>query len=216
MNLNGAPPEGHERQCHAKSRVTKNRCRKWALTGRDYCQMHGGRRALVQRRGMPTHYTKHLGKTLRARIEELTDEAHHEQVNLYEELAITRVILENAIVLAEPALMNNEMEPAIKVLAMEALGAAVGNVKDLVVAAAKIENDTREKVSVRVLDLFVLQVLRAIYRACDDPAVALRIEEEMRSVALPSSDQELMIPPTDGTSITPDQIVQEMDANIGA
>lgn len=216
MNLNGAPPEGHDRQCHAKSRVTKNRCRRWALTGRDYCQFHGGRRSLAQKSGMPRHYTKHLGQTLRSRIEELTNEAHYEQVQLYEELALTRVILERAVVLAEPALMNGNMEPKIKVLAMAAMGEAIDGVKELVLAAAKLENDARDKVSIRVLDLFVLQVLRAIYRACDDPEVALKIEEEMQSsISLPSSDQNLALPATDGTSLTPDEVVREMDETIG-
>lgn len=213
-NLNGAPPEGHDRQCHSTSRVTKKRCRKWALTGRDFCQFHGGRRALASRTGLPKHYTRHLGETLKGRIESLANESHQEQVQLYEELAISRVLLENALLLAEPVLINEKMDAETKALAMSMLGDAIGGVKELVLAISKIENDTREKVSIRVLDLFVLQLLRAVYRACDED-VAGRIEMEIRdSVSLPSGDQPLEIPEVEGTLLTPDEIVTKMDETI--
>lgn len=214
-NLNGAPPEGHDRQCHSTSRVTKKRCRKWALTGRDFCQFHGGRRALASRAGLPKHYTRHLGETLKGRIESLANEAHQEQVQLYEELAVARVIAERAVKLAEPVLTNGDMDVKMHALALGVLGEALSNVKDLVLAAAKIENDSREKVSVRVLDLFVLQLLRAIYRSCDED-VATRIEAEVRdSVSLPSGDQPLEIPEVEGTTLTPDDAVRAMDDTIG-
>lgn len=214
-NLNGAPPEGHHRQCRASSMVTKKRCRRWALTGRDYCACHGGKRALANNQGLPKHYTKHLGQTLRSKIEDLANESHNEQVHLYEELALARVLLEQAVVLCEPALIGNEMPVKVKVLAMSALADGIALVKDLVVAAAKIENDTRDKVSMRVLDLFVLQLLRAVYRACDDDKIADRIEFEIRdSVSLPSGDQPLEVIAVEGTEITPDAVVTAMDATV--
>lgn len=214
-NLHGAPPEGHERQCQARSMVTKRRCRRWALTGRDFCQCHGGRRALAHRRGLPKHYTKHLGETLRSRIEGLADESHEEQVQLYEELAISRVMLEQALKLAEPVLMNGaDMDARTKMLAMSMLGDAIAGVKELVLACSRIENDAKERVSIRVLDLFVLQVMRAIYRVCgDDSATAEKIEYELRdSVSLPSGDQPLELPEVEGTTLAPsDDVVREMD-----
>ncbi len=216
MLLNGAPPEGHERQCHARSRVTRERCRKWALTGREYCQFHGGRRSLAQSKGLPKHYTKHLGKTLKQKIEDLTEQSHHEQVQLYEELALMRIVAEQAVRLAEPVLMGDtKVDARTTMLAMSALGEALTGVKELVLAAAKIEKDAEDKVSVRVLDLFVLQILRAIYRACDDKEVAARIEQELQdTVALPAHNQNAAIPETDGTTLTPSDIVKEMDDTI--
>lgn len=212
-NLHGAPPEGHDRQCQSKSRVTKKRCRKWALTGRDFCQFHGGRRTLARRTGLPKHYTKHLGETLRHQIESLANESHQEQVQLYEELAVSRVMLEQALRLAEPVLIGDDMDDKTKLLAMSMLGDAIAGVKELVLACSKIENDVKERVSIRVLDLFVLQIMRAIYRACPDDEIAEKIEFELRdSVSLPSGDQPLEVPEVEGTAITPsDDIVVEMD-----
>ena len=154
-----APPEGHPRQCHARSQRTRRRCRRWALVGVDYCQFHGGRRALYYKTGkkrLPTFYSKYLGPKLKKRVEELLKTPHDEQVSLYEELALARSMACEALALAAPVFENgNDLTPETRAKAVQVLGAALENVKDLVLAASRLEKDSADKVSLKVLHLVV-------------------------------------------------------------
>lgn len=205
----GGPPEGHERQCNAKSRVSQSRCRRWALKERKYCQFHGGRRRDARRNGLPTKYGKYLGDTLKKAVDDFLSEPHHEQVSVYEELAISRLAASQAIKLAQPVLEGRiELSAETRALALGCLQDAMNNVRDMVVAAARIEAIATDKVSIRILDTFVTQIIRSIYRVCgDDDEMAAAIEVEIRkTVRLPSKESE-------GIDILPSTIL-EMDSTI--
>jgi len=202
--LSGSPPEGSPRQCHARSMHTRQRCRKWALKGRDFCQFHGGRREVVSEKGLGK-YGRHLGKTLRAQLAELASSPHHEQVELYEELALTRLAALDAIKLWEAAQKSKVDET--KALAVSCLHDAMTRVREMCLAVTRIEKDSEDKVSLRVVDLLILQVVRAVHRVCQDDELAGKIEEEIHNtVRMPTTDDT-----TPGTDLTPDEVVREMD-----
>jgi len=199
--MSGAPPEGNPRQCQAMSRVTRKRCRRWALRGTNNCQFHGGRnaqRALNQRnnkRRLPVFYQKYLGPKLSERIHDLMDKPHDEQVSLYEELALSRASACEALLLAQPLFddkMSKKLSPEIKALILQTLNESMKNVKDLVLAASKLEKESGDKVSIKVINLVVQQIIMAINDVCGienmvmAQAIAKAIDERVR---LPLNDK---------------------------
>lgn len=190
----GAPPNGHERQCRARSRVTRERCRRWALVGSNYCQFHGGRRAqqIVRKRKLPGFYSKYLGPKLSERVKELLDKPHDEQVALYEELAIARANACEALKLAQPLFEEKELEETTKSLIISTLSTAMNNVKDLCLAASRLEKEQEDKVSIKVINLIVYQIIVAINDVCGTEnedvakAIANAIDEKVR---LPLNDK---------------------------
>jgi len=189
-----APPEGHERQCKARSRKTHRQCRRWALVGSNYCQFHGGRRARnpMLTKGkwrLPSFYSKHLGPTLKKRVEELLNKPHDEQVSLYHELSIARATACRALDLSKPLWDENQskkLNPETKALLLTTVQQAMIHVKDLVVAASRLEKEAGEKVSIKVLNLIVMQICSAVNDVCGTEnlelakAIEKRINEKVR------------------------------------
>ncbi len=192
--MSGAPPEGHKNQCKANSQRTRVRCRRWALVGSEYCQFHGGRRAaaLYCRTGknrLPGVYSKFLGPKLKDRVEELLKRPHDEAVNLYEELAVARAIACEALRLAQPLFDDDQelkLTPQTKALMIQTLGQAMDEVKDLVLAASKLEKEAGDKVSLKVMNLIVMQIVLAINDVCGTKhlglaeAIGAAIDERVR------------------------------------
>jgi len=190
----GAPPEGHKNQCKAKSQVTRVRCRRWALRTSEYCQFHGGRRAAhiysrTGKRRLPVIYSKFLGPKLAERVEELLEQPHAEQVSLYNELAIARSAACEAIKLASPLFDEKQsvkLTDDLKALMIQTLGTAMREVKDLVLAASRLEKEAGDKVSLKVVNLIVMQIVLAINDVCGAEnlglaeAIARAIDERVR------------------------------------
>lgn len=198
--MSGAPPEGHPNQCRTKSQVTRRRCRRWALRGSGFCQFHGGRRAAAiycktgQRR-LPSFYSKYLGPKLSERVKELLDSPHEEQVSLYQELAVARASACEALKLAQPLFDEKQAEklsPETKSLIVATLGQAMTNVKDIVLAASRLEKEAGDKVSMKVVNLIVMQIVLAINDVCGTEnleiaaAIGKAIDERVR---LPLNDK---------------------------
>ena len=199
--MSGAPPEGHPNQCKAKSQRTRQRCRRWALVTSEYCQFHGGRRAAVfycktGKNRLPRFYSKFLGPKLKERVEELLNAPHDEQVSLYEELAIARSNACQALKLAQPLFDDDDLKgkltDEIKSLMIQTLGQAMGEVKDLVLAASKLEKEAGDKVSLKVVNLIVMQIVLAINDVCGSEhlglaeAIGRAVDERVR---LPLNDK---------------------------
>jgi len=197
-----APPDGHPRQCRANSRVTRKRCKRWALTGTNFCQFHGGRRAtqfvFVKARGrykLPSFYSKYLGPRLSELVQDSLNRPHDEQVALYEELAITRSLACEALKLAAPLFddeASKKLTPETKALIMATLNNSMSQVKDLVLAAARVEKAQEDKVSLKVINLIIHQIMRAINDVCGAEnldlveAIGRAIDERVR---LPINDK---------------------------
>lgn len=216
--LQGPPPASHERRCKATRRRERERCKKWALKGSEYCAFHGGRRRVTRKNTMPKRYAKFLGETLRNKIEELSQDPHHDQVSLYEEIAVARLAAIQALKLAEPVLNGTvKVKPQTTVLAIECLREAMNHVRDMVVSAARVEQASGSKVSLRVVDLIVMQLIKAIHDVCPDRKVADKIAEHVReNVRLPMDKTADVWSPSviDGVESTPDMMVHEMDASV--
>ena len=189
----GAPPEGDPRQCRANSQVTRVRCRRWALRTSNYCQFHGGRRTNIYsrtgKRRLPVVYSKFLGPKLAERVEELLAQPHAEQVSLYNELAIARSSACEALKLASPLFddkLSDKLPAELKALMIQTLGTAMGEVKDLVLAASRLEKEAGDKVSLKVVNLIVMQIVLAINDVCGTEylglaeAIARAIDERVR------------------------------------
>lgn len=192
-----APPEGHARQCQARSRVTGRRCRRWALRGRRTCQFHGGRSGGIshRRKKLAGFYSKYLGPKLSERVAELMAKTHDEQVSLYEELAVARATACEAMALAQPLFdpeKSSELKPETRALMVQTLNQAMNNVKELVLAASRIEKDAEDKVSIKVVNLVVQQIVMTINEVCGTDnvqlcdAIAKAIDERVR---LPINDK---------------------------
>lgn len=142
---------------------------------------------------MSAFYSKHLGPKLSERVRELLDAPHDVQVSLYEELAVARASACEALKLAQP-LFDEKMELSTetKSLIISTLGSAMTNVKDLVLAASKLEKEAGDKVSVKVINLVVMQIVLAINDVCGTENLALAeaigkaIDERVR---LPMNDK---------------------------
>jgi len=197
----GAPPDDHPRQCRANSTVTRVRCKRWALRGANNCQFHGGRNTLralerkLNKRRLPMFYTKYLGPKLSQRVLELMDAPHEEQISLYEELALARVSAGEALSLSQPLFdpeVSKKLTPEVKALILQTLSESLKNVKELVLAASKLEKESSDKVSIKVINLIVQQIIMAINDVCGvenmaiAEAIAAAIDERVR---LPLNDK---------------------------
>ena len=143
---------------------------------------------------LPGYYSKHLGPKLAELIKEHLDKPHDEQVALYEELAIARATACQALQLASPLFEDSgkTLEPELKSLMMSTLNEAMKSVKDLVLAAGKLEKDSKDSVSIKTLNLVVMQIITAVHDVCGTEnlgiaeMIADRINERVR---LPLNDK---------------------------
>ena len=145
------------------------------------------------KRRMSSFYSKHLGPKLSERVRELLNAPHDEQVSLYEELAVARASACEALKLAQPLFDETvKLDDETKALIISTLGTAMANVKDLVLAASKLEKEAGDKVSVKVINLVVMQIVLAINDVCGTENLALAeaigkaIDERVR---LPMNDK---------------------------
>lgn len=144
---------------------------------------------------MPGYYSKYLGPKLKARVEELLNKPHDEVVALYEELAVARATAAEALILASPLWddeLNKKIDQDTRALMLQTLSQAMNGVKDLVLAASRIEKDSSDKVSIKVINLIVLQIISAINEVCgtDNITIAKAIEAAIdEKVRLPLNDR---------------------------
>lgn len=211
-NLNGRPPEGHKRQCHAHPKNHGGRrCRKWALTGSDYCQWHGGwRRKYDPIERLPVFYSGRLRGKLKQVIENTVSTPAEEQLSLLEELALMREFTARTLLAYEKA--DDLPEGPKRTVALEAATIAaisgLESVRELCQAAARIDTLMSGHVSQHSLRVIVGQMVRIMYDICGEEYLHIAQEFEQRidrDVKLPTRDSQ-------GTTLTPDQDVLEMDS----
>lgn len=142
---------------------------------------------------MSTFYSKHLGPKLSERVRELLDHPHDVQISLYEELAVARANACEALKLAQPLFdEKTKLNPETRSLIIDTLGTAMTNVKELVLAASRLEKDAGDKVSVKVINLVVMQIVMAINDVCGTKhlGIAQAIEKAIdERVRLPMNDK---------------------------
>lgn len=210
----GIPPPRF--QCEA---IRKNgkRCRKWRLRDKRTCQFHGGR----SRTGspyqtvmtLPRLYSKHLSGTLLDAVEHVMGQDPREALNLFEELALMRVAAGDAIKLYNAAhTVEGEKGDAIRTQAAGLMAQALSNVQSMCESAARIELQGKDKLSIHSLKAVVDQVVYISYKVFKDhPDLVKKFQETIaEQVRMPKASG------IEGTDITPDRDVVEMDETIPA
>lgn len=209
-------------QCQGKAargvgHIIGKRCRNPVSPGFNFCEAHVYQGLYRNTVKMPSVYNRALTKTLAESINTLQAAPPAKQLQIFDELALMRDVATEAVKLysiareASAAAPDN-MKLTEQVLAMGAvMREHLNEVVKLCEAAARMEQQAKEKISVPQLHFFVDQLVHAIYLACEgDVIMAKHIEQSIRTnVLLPS-----MSAGDQGTLLTPDLDVQAMDATV--
>jgi len=123
---------------------------------------------------------------LREHIEQIMSAPNHAQLQVYEELALSRATALKAMEICTPLLFeldpNSEdakkITPDMKAMMLNLMRNSLDHVKEMVLAAAKIEALAKDKVSINAINLLVIQIMRAIEDVCGpETDIAKRICE---------------------------------------
>ena len=142
-------------------------------------------------------YSKYLGPILSERVREAVNQPHDEQVSLYQELAITRGTACEALKLAQPLFdpkLRKMIDDETAGMIVSTLNTAMSSVKELVLAAARIEKDSKDKVSLKVINLIVAQIIAAVQDVCGED------HEELAEAIAAAIDKKVRLPMNDKTS----------------
>ncbi len=194
------PPEKHPRRCHAPSMMNNGRrCGHWAEKDRNYCKYHGGVQPLMVKSKLPLVYAKHLRPTLAKRLGDFLDNPRRQEaLELYDEIALARTYLTEAIERHEMLAAINDAEsgkiPGELLVASQSLVREhLDLVSDLCKKMAGIQKDLSDGLTAGHLGMFVEQITRIMRRVLgdDDPRV-MEIAEAMRTdVLLPREDPKM-------------------------
>jgi len=157
-------------------------------------------------------YGKRLAPKMKAVIEELLDNPESETLRLDEELAIVRDIAGDAVALLSAAKelpddnpKKTELRAAASAIAMDAMH----QVRTFTHTAAAINSVSKDKFSVHALQDVVQQITKMVYLCFDHDKDGLALFDQMLT-------DQLRLPKigVDGTNLTPDMDVTEMDSTI--
>lgn len=209
--------EGHLKQC-TYIRPDGTRCLAWALHDAVRCRFHGGRAQQKAFRAgparidhLPAFYRDVLGPNLRDALDSLTGGSAAEQLSLFEELALMRVTARDAVKLYGKAcsVVDKSKGLALRAEAAGIMQAQLREVAKLAEAAARIDSLAKDKFSIHAVHLLVNQLVRicaSVFKGHDD-LVAEFARRVKTDVKLPTSESQ-------GTVLTPDQDVRDMDASV--
>ena len=211
---------------------SKRNHRQWAIAGTKYCRLCGGNtphtikalgvrnpNSAVPIKHLPVFYSKRLLCTLAEVVTEQLETNPSEQTQLFEELAIARVMCGDVLKLWDAVRSLPEETPdqrSTKLLILSNAEAcakgALNDVRVMCEAAARVRAMSSDKVSVHNLQFLVNQITRISYDVFGENNMELaklfeqKIREEVRLV----DEQQL------GTAIVPggDEQALAMDATI--
>lgn len=216
----GQATDDHPHRCKARARRTGERCRRFALIGATKCHKHGGRRereadAKVRIDHLPRFYRSRLSKTLSEAVEQSLALAPHEQLNLFEELAVVRQVTGDAVELwscAKQAVVDQPNNPQLQELLAATeiqLREAIGYTREIAEGAARIYAMCKDKLTPHNLQATVNQMVRIMHEVCGTEHQDLA--EKFESAV---ATQVRVMEVAQGTDSTPDQVVEEMDDTI--
>lgn len=114
---------------------------------------------------MPGFYSKSLGPTLHKRVKELAGLPLTQQSNILEEIQVARAVSMEAVQIASVALDDSNKDKvtdAERAVAIRCVMDAMSQITVLVERLAKIEALSEDKLSLKAVDAFVLQIVRII------------------------------------------------------
>jgi hypothetical protein len=203
LGLGGPPHEDHQRRCQG-IRYCGVQCRRWAIRGSNFCQFHGGRRS-------PKYWSQHVSRFYkRALTQTLTDALQQslelkpdDQFNLMEELALMRQVASQYVTVYGAALESGKQDLILS--SGELMALALNQVANICKLAASVHSEQKDKFSIHDLNYVIEQIIRISYDCfkdddrCNKFAMMIRDQLDIRSKA-------------QGTTITADQAVRDMDA----
>jgi len=200
----GKPPYDHPRRCQATRRCGL-RCERWALQGSSYCQFHGGRRKgagkyWVQK--VARFYKRQLSDTLKAVLEEQLEAKPDDQLSLFEELALVRETAGNHVKVYSAAVDTGDQ--ATIMAAGELMCISMQRVAEMCRIAAQVHNEQKSKFSIHDLNYIIEQIIRISYDCFEG-------DERVNQFALDIREK-LQLRTDQGTTLTPDKTVIEMDS----
>lgn len=224
---------GHRSRCKAIKRNSKDpskigkQCSKFACRGHQFCKSHGGKTSKQQLKGaqnaddrvsaaraverLPEVYSRYLSNKLSERMAELAGVP--DELDLKEELALLRSTAIDAAQLydlAANAPDNTKDIQQLRVAAGAIVRETLSEVRDMVESIVAIEEKRRETLTVPSLHIVVTQIVDLMYDELGDvvPVDKIRgLANRMKDIRLPSDEVQ-------GTVLTPDMDVREMDETI--
>jgi hypothetical protein len=152
-----------------------------------------------------------LTGTLSDYVEQCLELPPDEQLNLFEELAVMRGTVADSLKLYDLAQQvpgDTDKGRNTRLAASAILRESMADVAKLCESAARVERLAKDKLSVHNLAYVVSQVVRIAYHVFGDtPEKAREFEAKIREQVRVAADDE-------GTTLTPDQDVGEMDASV--
>ena len=152
--------------------------------------LHRGERKLSD------FYSECLGPVLSDKVRELLDNPHDEQISLYNELQIARALYGESLKLVQPLFEprngQERLTTEIKALILQTVEDASKEVKDLCLAQSKIEKESSDKVSMRVVEIIIFRIMAAINDICgvDNMAIGNEIKRAIdERIRLPLSNK---------------------------
>jgi len=152
--------------------------------------LHRGERKLSD------FYSECLGPVLSDKVRELLDNPHDEQISLYNELQIARALYGESLKLVQPLFEprngQERLTTEIKALILQTVEGASKEVKDLCLAQSKIEKESSDKVSMRVVEIIIFRIMAAINDICgvDNMAIGNEIKRAIdERIRLPLSNK---------------------------
>jgi hypothetical protein len=151
---------------------------------------------------LPRHYAVHLTKTLAEAIEDSLALSPNEQLNLYEELALMRAVAKDACEVYDLC-----RTPEQKSEGGVILRSAIKEVIATCEAAARVQAQAKDKLSIHNLSFVLAQVVQCAWKAFGDDIE--KVQEFERLIR-----DTVKMPEAGGTTRTPDQDVVEMDDSV--
>jgi hypothetical protein len=170
----------------------------------------------LARKDLQRFYGKHLPKKMRELFDNIVEHSTPaEAVQLDEELAMSRAVATQIVQLGSLAFEDQakeKLKTEDMVFAADLIQRSMNHVRDMAIAASRIEKDAELKVSMRVINVFVDRIIRAVNEACgNDFETAQKIIDHINETVVLPNEGEIS---STGTEITPDQQVCEMDRMI--
>jgi len=163
---------------------------------------------------MPKLYGKVLNETLKDSVAAQIGVDPREQCSLFEELALLREHAAQTVKLWS-GLQDMGASPDQIIAAGEVMASTMAEVAKLAQSAHNITQGGKDQFSIHDLQFVIQSVIKVIFTVCEERVdgqnyrfIAEEIEQMIRdSIVMPSNE-------TQGTTLTPDQDVAEMDASV--
>ena len=116
-------------------------------------------------------YENHLTAKLRDLVAEFSSHPAYAQLTLLEELALSRSLAVEAIQIYQNVLENPKASDNSKALATSYVHVALNHVRDMCLAASKVDSLSKQHISAASLTTFVSQIVSTVRELCEEDGI---------------------------------------------